>query len=77
MARKKGEGKGREMTTNIKVAVTTHRELQVASELLDKTQSEVISMALRALLPNLIEEVGRREEIKRAAEERARRMSEN
>ncbi len=77
MPRKKSEGKGREMTTNIKVTVPTHRELQVASEMLGKTQSEVISMALRTLLPNLTEEVGRREEIKRVAEERARQLSQN
>jgi hypothetical protein len=69
---KKGEGKGKRVTTtNIKVTVEAHRELQVAADMLDVTQSEVISKALRALLPNLPEEVSRREELKRQASERA------
>lgn len=66
---KKKKGK-RVTTTNIKVTTETHRELQVAAEILDKTQSEVISEALRAFLPNLLEEIRRREEIKRSVAKR-------
>jgi len=62
---------GRVATTNIKVTVPTHREIQTATEMMGITQSEVISLALRALLPNLVEEMKRRDEIKQIAAERA------
>lgn len=72
-ARKK---EGRVTTTNIKVTTETHREVQVAAELLGVTQSDVISSGLRKLLPNLTEEIKRRDEI-RAAVERSTRLKEN
>lgn len=77
MPKKSGKGT-RVATTNIKVTVPTHRELQVATDMMSgKTQSEVISMALRALLPNLPEEIRRRDEIERDAAERASKLGQN
>ena len=75
---KKGSRKkeGRVTTTNIKVTTETHREVQVAAELLGVTQSEVISDGLRKLLPNLTEEIKRREEI-RANVERNSKLTSN
>lgn len=70
MPKKVGKGK-RMVTTNIKVTSETHKEVQVASKLLSKSQSEVISEALRLLIPNLSEDVRRLEELERAASERA------
>mgnify|MGYP000926708665 CR=1 FL=1 len=75
MAKKAGKAK-RVATTNIKVTVPTHREIQVATDIMrGKTQSEVISLALRALLPNLPDELRRRDEVERSAAERASNLS--
>lgn len=70
MKRKRSEKGKRMVTTNIKVTEATHQEIKVASEILDKSHSELISMALRSLLPNLTEEVKRFEEVKASARER-------
>ena len=76
MPRKKKDEK-KVPTTNIKVTVDTHRELQVAAELTGMTQSEVISAGLRVLLPNLTEEVDRMDEKRREATERIKRLKPN
>jgi hypothetical protein len=77
MPRKKKEKSERVTTTNIKVTVDTHQELQVAAELTGMKQSEVISAALRALLPNLTEEVDRREMKRRETAERINKLKQN
>lgn len=77
MPRKRKTETERVATTNIKVTVPTHKELQVAAQILGKTQSEVISLALRALMPNLTDEVNRREELRRASDTRSSRSSQN
>jgi hypothetical protein len=73
MARPKGQSK-RMATTNIKVTIETHEAIQVAADMLKAVQSEVILMALNALLPNLGEEINRRRELTAEAEARTRKV---
>jgi RNase H-fold protein (predicted Holliday junction resolvase) len=63
---------GRMVTTNIKVSKETHEQIQEISNLLNKTQSEVISLGLRLLMPNLEEEKKRRKLLEESIEERVR-----
>lgn len=74
---KKGTRKkeGRVTTTNIKVTTETHREIQVAATLTGMTQSELISKALRALLPTLSEEVNQLDAKQRETAERMKRLN--
>jgi len=72
--KKRGRPRGKDdllVATNVRITKETHRELQVAADILGVSQSEIISLGLHALMPNLEEEVQRFEEFRQAARKRA------
>lgn len=63
---------GRVVTTNIKVSKETHEQIQEVANILNKTHSEVISLGLQLLLPNLEEERDRRRKLEESVVQRIR-----